>query len=142
MISLILLRFSFSSSSSQSFYLSATGMSSSGGGLNLGEGLLFPGKICCCKDNNGLFGAVCNESPDSEAHYVEKDPRGRYVRVFRFMLICLHIYNIIHPFIIMPNYLLINYVVFLQFRLNLSVIYIYYPFIHSWFLFRVPFTVL
>ncbi|CAH1411959.1 unnamed protein product [Lactuca virosa] len=73
-ISLILLRFSFSSS--QSFYLSATGMSS-----GVGEGLLFPGKICCCKDNNnGLFGAVCNESPDSEADYVEKDPRGRYVR--------------------------------------------------------------
>ncbi|KAI3493420.1 hypothetical protein L1887_41810 [Cichorium endivia] len=57
---------------------------SSGGGLvfspKLGEGLLFPGKICCCKDNNELFGAAVNESPDLEADYVEKDPRGRYVR--------------------------------------------------------------
>lgn len=49
----------------------------SGGGLgfssNLGEGLMFPEKKCRCKNNN-------NGSPDLEADYVEKDPKGRYVR--------------------------------------------------------------
>ncbi|KAL4566976.1 hypothetical protein LXL04_022546 [Taraxacum kok-saghyz] len=51
---------------------------SSGCGLKPGEGSL----ICCCKDNHGLFesGSSANESLDVEADYVEKDPRGRYVR--------------------------------------------------------------
>lgn len=35
---------------------------------------------------NGLLGAAAAaESPNSDAEYVEKDPKGRYVRVLHFI---------------------------------------------------------